>query len=100
MPLERPRIAVRVGITGHRNLTGAISVRQSLTRALNTIRTATESIRNASCAAWSDETTLFRAISPLAEGADRLFAQEALGLGFELDCPLPFAQPEYEKDFA
>jgi hypothetical protein len=31
--------------------------------------------------------------------ADRLFATEAIALGFELDCPLPFSEAEYEKDF-
>lgn len=40
-----------------------------------------------------------RAISPLAEGSDRIFARIAVDLGFELCCPLPFAQSEYEKDF-
>jgi hypothetical protein len=42
---------------------------------------------------------LRRAFSPLADGEDRLFAGEALALGFELNCPLPFSQSEYEKDF-
>jgi hypothetical protein len=40
------------------------------------------------------------AVSPLAEGADRLFAEQALELGFALRCPMPFPQEEYERDFA
>ena len=40
-----------------------------------------------------------RAISPLAEGADRIFARQALDRGFELSCPMPFFQAEFEKDF-
>ena len=40
-----------------------------------------------------------RAISPLAEGADRLFAEEALKLGYELQVPLPYEREEYKKDF-
>ena len=38
-------------------------------------------------------------VSPLAEGADRIVAREALALGYELHCPLPFARAEYEQDF-
>ena len=40
------------------------------------------------------------AISPLAEGTDRIFAEQALNLGYELCCVLPFRQAEFEKDFA
>lgn len=38
-------------------------------------------------------------VSPLAEGADRIVAEEALKLGYELESPLPFVREEYEKDF-
>jgi hypothetical protein len=41
-----------------------------------------------------------RAITPLAEGADRLFAEQALLLGYELCCVMPFPQAEFEQDFA
>uniref|UniRef100_A0A372ILC6 SMODS and SLOG-associating 2TM effector domain-containing protein n=2 Tax=Paracidobacterium acidisoli TaxID=2303751 RepID=A0A372ILC6_9BACT len=37
--------------------------------------------------------------SPLARGADRLAAQAALDLHYDLSVPMPFAQAEYEKDF-
>lgn len=40
------------------------------------------------------------AISPLAEGADRLFAEQALDLEFELCCVMPFTQTEFENDFS
>lgn len=39
------------------------------------------------------------AISPLAEGADRLFAKAALELDFELRALLPFKSADYEKTF-
>ena len=39
------------------------------------------------------------AVTSLAEGADRIFAREALALGCPLLCPLPFAQAEFERDF-
>jgi hypothetical protein len=38
--------------------------------------------------------------SALAEGADRIFAREAVGLGFRLEAVLPFQRTDYEKDFA
>ncbi len=38
-------------------------------------------------------------LSPLAEGADRLAAQEAIGCGIDLIVPLPMEIDEYEKDF-
>jgi hypothetical protein len=41
-----------------------------------------------------------RVISPLAEGTDRLLAEVGLACGCTLCCPMPFAQSEYEKDFA
>ena len=37
--------------------------------------------------------------SALAEGSDRLVAAQALGLGFSLCCPMPYAKAEYERDF-
>lgn len=38
-------------------------------------------------------------LSALAEGADRLVARVALGLGFRLAVPLPMPREEYAKDF-
>ncbi|HEY5289481.1 MAG TPA: hypothetical protein VIJ59_05565 [Caulobacteraceae bacterium] len=37
--------------------------------------------------------------SPLAEGADRIFAEEALNHGYRLTCVMPFAREEFERDF-
>jgi hypothetical protein len=39
------------------------------------------------------------ALSPLAEGADRLFAEAALGLGYKLHANLPFKSDDYETTF-
>lgn len=44
-------------------------------------------------------TPVFRFISPLARGADRLAAAQALALGYSLHVPMPFPLAEYEKDF-
>lgn len=43
---------------------------------------------------------VLRVISPLAEGADQIVAEEGLSAGGKLYCPLPFQQDEYEKDFS
>jgi hypothetical protein len=48
---------------------------------------------------YAQAPVLLRVISPLAEGVDRLVAEEALALGYQLTAPLPFAQAEYETDF-
>jgi len=40
-----------------------------------------------------------RLVSALAEGADRIVAEEALRLGYELHAVLPFSPSEYERDF-
>jgi hypothetical protein len=40
-----------------------------------------------------------RALSPLAEGVDRVFADAVLAQGFELCCVMPFAEAELRKDF-
>ncbi len=42
---------------------------------------------------------LLRAISPLAEGTDRVFASCALDLGYQLCCVTPFFKKEFENDF-
>jgi hypothetical protein len=39
-------------------------------------------------------------LTGLAEGADRIAAQEALELGFRVEAILPFRRAEYEKDFS
>jgi hypothetical protein len=41
-----------------------------------------------------------RILSPLAEGADRIVAHAGLALGADLQCPLPFHEEEYCRDFS
>jgi hypothetical protein len=48
---------------------------------------------------YSEAPAILRGVSPLAEGADRIFADQAIDLGYELVCPMPFNQEQYEKDF-
>jgi hypothetical protein len=42
----------------------------------------------------------FELLTPLAEGADRIAAHEALAAGIKLVVPLPMEQADYERDFA
>lgn len=99
MALECPRMALRIGITGHRKLDVTEALRECVRDVLQMLQAATRQILTGWWAYYPEAPAHFRAVSPLAEGADRLFAEEALSLGFELDCPLPFLQAEYEKDF-
>lgn len=80
-----------VGVTGHRPNRLVIReerVRWRLAQVLAALRTGTRA------------RVLSRvAISALAEGADRLFADAALELGYRLDALLPFASADYETTF-
>jgi hypothetical protein len=98
---HRPPLVLRVGISGHRSLEDP-GQWQSLRRRTRDVLVAIQNaVRNAAATpgAYSGAPAVIRATSPLAEGADRLFAQEALTLKFELQCPLPFDRQEYCNDF-
>lgn len=96
-------LAFSVGIVGHRpgRLTSADL--PLLGRVLGDLLTAVwESVRSHFAAfggAQPGDVPVLRAISPLAEGADQIFAEQALARGYQLVCPFPFPQSEYEKDF-
>ena len=102
----RPRRAFRVGVVGHR-LDRLPQDSEKLKTLGGTLHHILEEIRNALVATdkedfaglYTDQALILRAVSPLAEGSDRLFADAALSLGYELCCPMPFYQEEFEKDF-
>lgn len=88
MPDETGRIPIVFGITGHRDIPASDEL---------ALKKAVEEI-------FRDIADRFPAsplalISPLAEGADRLVAEVALGLDIELIAALPMSAAEYEKDF-
>jgi hypothetical protein len=100
---QRPLMAFRVGVTGTRVISPetAADLRAKVSACLGVIRA-----RMAALAAdpelsafYAPAPPLLRVVSPLAEGADRLVAEEALSLGYRLTAPLPFAQADYEADF-
>jgi hypothetical protein len=106
--VPRPPLAFRVGVTGARVLDAAAidrlrpAVRQILDLAARELMRHADdpAARRAYEPAPSGAPlTTLRLVSPLAEGSERLVAEEALKAGYELYAPLPFPQAEYEKDF-
>jgi hypothetical protein len=85
--VSRAEEAVRIGATGHRVLAETDKVRAGIERALGDIR------------ATYPEADLI-ALSSLAEGADRLVAEQILAASGRLIVPLPQERDEYAKDFA
>jgi hypothetical protein len=96
-----PRLVLQVGITGYRDLSAddsrGLSIR--VRRALELLKEALENLPKEARACYNNSPASLRAISPLAEGADRIFALEALALNCELACLLPFHKEEYCRDF-
>ncbi len=100
-------MAFRVSVVGHRpnrlpKAAGELAVLRGRLRAvLAAVKEAVAAFRaeDPDAALYSAEPAILRAISPLAEGADRMFAEEALALGYSLCCPMPFAQEAFEEDF-
>jgi uncharacterized protein DUF4231 len=103
----RADLAFRVGIVGHRPnrlpkepekidaLRGMLrAVLQEVRAEMLRYAASPESKRH-----YARNPPILRAVAPLAEGTDRMFAEEALDLGYSLCCPMPFGQEEFEKDF-
>jgi hypothetical protein len=103
----RAVLAFRVGIVGHRpnrlpkDKDTLDALRQMLRNVLEDVKADLSDYARSSPTAmpYSAQPFILRAVSPLAEGADRIFADEAIDLGYELLCPMPFNQAEFEKDF-
>ena len=100
----KPPLAFRVGIVGHRpdrlqeadmGLLG-----RTLRGILQAVQDEVGEVARTHAEFFDGGTPALRAVSPLAEGTDRLFADQALALGWELTCVMPFPKDEYEKDFA
>jgi Protein of unknown function (DUF4231) len=100
----KTRLVIRVGVTGHRpnhlKDSDVPLLRRQIHRALQSVRNAGAEIAGDSLAGYDSHEPQFRIISPLAEGSDRLVAEEGLALGYELQAPLPFPADDYENDFA
>lgn len=100
----RPPLVFRIGVVGHRpnrlqeaDLTVLSERLQHIVRAVrDEVLDQFELHRKL----YDDRSPVIRALSPLAEGVDRLFAEQALTSDAELTVVLPFPQTEFEKDFS
>lgn len=104
--IPHPPLAVRVGVTGTRALSADAvpALRRAVAAVLASVRSALDRAAADKLVrvAYGLDGTLapsLRLLSPLADGADRLVAEEALRLGYRLEAALPFSQAEYEQDF-
>jgi hypothetical protein len=101
----RPALALRIGITGTRNLdparVGALSAQLDvlLKSAKQLVLDLSRTNSAVASAYLQPPRPTFRFLSPLARGADRLAAEAALRSGYTLHVPMPFRQADYEKDF-
>jgi hypothetical protein len=103
----RPQLAFRVGITGARSLradqvdriSGQLRDVLFLVKQEIISQLAKPMVSKSYLPSAPDTEPRLRILSPLARGADRLAARNALDLGYDLYVPMPFSQDEYEKDF-
>jgi hypothetical protein len=100
------RLVVRVGVTGHRTdallklAADSDCLRKRIGQVLDRLCTIARNLHKEAGEVYTQESPLMRLISPLAEGADRLVAEEALARGYELQALLPFPREQYEETFA
>lgn len=87
-PLPGDLVPLVVGVTGHRDL-----VADEIPRLRERVREFFDALRQ------KHPDLPIVLMSPLAEGADRLAAEEARALGIPLVVPLPFAAEIYQQDF-
>ncbi len=99
----RPALAWRVGITGARSLDPAHLPRLT-TQLHDVLLTIQASVSQLAAephvaGAYQQGPPALHCLSPLARGADRLAAREALALGWHLHVPMPFPRADYVQDF-
>ena len=99
----KPRLALAVGVIGHRPNrlpeAGRDQVTLRIAEALSLVAKATHAAHERHAAFFSPEPPVLRLVSAVAEGADRMAAHAALDGGYTLTAVLPFAIAEYERDF-
>ena len=100
-----PKVSLvfRIGIVGHRPNRLKHADQNVLAGRLNELIFA---IQQEVVEYYAAQRTLYaniapviRASSPLAEGVDRIFAEQAIKAGCELGVIIPFPQAEFEQDF-
>ena len=99
----RPRLALNVGITGHRATLlpegTAEALRPVVDRVFERLGDAVRSLHSASKGLFDAQSPILRLHTPLATGADQLAADSARMHGFRVRALLPFAPIVYRNDF-
>lgn len=109
----KPRLALRIGITGKREITAEVAkrIRADLESVFEALTHFLVDCRAKNEGSFSAELPLLRVVSGMAEGADQIAADVAV-MRFDAEqasanravetrfaAILPFAQAEFEKDF-
>ncbi len=99
----KPRLALAVGITGHRPNKlpeeARATVAARIAELLQGIAAAAGDAHRRHAAAFSPQAPRLSLLSALAEGADRIAADAALDAGYRLEALLPFLRDDYAADF-
>jgi hypothetical protein len=103
MGVPKPKLVLRIGVTGHLpdkfKAPAQAKVREALTSLFREAAKAAAILRKAEAEFFSDERPEIRIVSALAEGADRVVADAGLDAGFTLHAIFPFPLHVYESDF-
>jgi hypothetical protein len=99
----KPRLTLRVGITGHRpnklHGTAVERIERQLPLVFAAIDAAAGEILTANSDFYAQEPSAIRLVSGLAEGADQM-AVAACPRSWQIEAILPFPKDEYLNDFA
>jgi hypothetical protein len=97
------QLTFRVGVVGHRpdrlDEADLVQLGTVIQEILKTIQVSVKVFACDHPGLYADDAPKLIAVSPCAEGSDRIFAAQAIALGYALHCPMPFAQEVYEQDF-
>jgi hypothetical protein len=100
---ERPKLILRVGITGHRpdklDDMNSELLNERLSEIFGQLKTIVRRARDKAPEAFSEHSPLLYLISPLADGADQIVADKAIEEGFELQCPIPFLNQDGKNPY-
>ncbi|HEX4857374.1 MAG TPA: hypothetical protein VFV17_00055 [Usitatibacteraceae bacterium] len=100
----KPSLCLALGVTGHRlsRLADAdpAAIRTQISEVFDCIGRAATGVLARNGEAFAAAAPQLRLVSPLADGADTIAAEQALQAGWRLDVCLPFPPNEYAKDFA
>lgn len=94
-------LCLAVGVTGHRRhrLSNPEGIARRIADLLTMLDQQLAALAVREAAWFSGETPRLTLVSPLADGADQIAADVALGRGHRLQAVLPFARADYRADF-